>query len=229
MKEATKASRGRGDELRRRAELPQPALDEDADLVGERGRVLVVVRHEQRRQRELPQQLRELVPHLGLRVRVERRERLVEEEHPRIAGERPRERDPLPLASRELVRMRRREVRDAEALEQRVDVAAARAEGDVRAHAQVREEGVVLEHEADAAPLGREREPALGVEPRAHRPGTRGREAARRGRRSTRRTDVLPAPDGPTSATVRETSSASSSAKARRGSVKSAWRVAIGG
>ena len=58
-----------------------------------------------------------------------------------------------------------REARDPEALEQRVHVPAARPERDVCAHAQVREEGVVLEDETDAAPLGRQREPEPAVEP----------------------------------------------------------------
>ena len=105
------------------------------------------------------------MPHLGLRVRVERRERLVEEQHARVARERTGERDALPLAAGELGRLRGGEVPDPEPLEQRVHVAAAGAEGDVRPHAQVGEEGVVLEDEPDAAPVGRKREPERGVEP----------------------------------------------------------------
>ena len=45
---------------------------------------------------------------------------------------------------------------------------------------------------------------------------------------TARSTDVFPAPDGPTSATVRPTSSARSSAKERSGRVNSAERVATG-
>ena len=62
--------------------------------------------------------------------------------------------------------MRAGEVPDPEPLEQHVHVAAACAERDVRAHAQMGEERVVLEDEPDAAPVGREREPERGVEPR---------------------------------------------------------------
>ena len=104
-------------ELGRCSELSEPSLHEDSDLVGERRRVLVVVRHEQSRQRELPQQLRELVPHLGLRVCVERGQRLVEEEHRGVTRQCPRERDPLPLAARELAGMRGGEVADPEPLQ----------------------------------------------------------------------------------------------------------------
>jgi hypothetical protein len=124
------------------------------------------VRHEQRRKLELPQKLRELVPHLCLRMRVERCERLVEEEHGGPPGERPRKRNPLPFAARELLRARRRELSDPESLEQRVDGAPACAEGDVGAHAEVREERVVLKDESHPPLLGWQRDAALCVEPR---------------------------------------------------------------
>jgi hypothetical protein len=153
------------DEVGRRPELAQAAVHEHAHLVGERRRVLVVVRHEQRRQLEPAQQLGELVPNLCLRVRVERGERLVEEEHRGVARECPRERDPLPLAARQLPRVSGGEVRDPEALEQRLDRTPGGSEGDVAAHAEMREERVVLEDEADAAMLGRQREAEGAVEP----------------------------------------------------------------
>src|SRR5579884_3741315 len=210
-----------GDELRWRPELAKPSLHEDADLVGERRRVLVVVRHEQRRQPELPQQLRELVPDLRLRVRIERRQRLVEEKDVRLARERPRERDALPLAARQLLRTRRSEMPDPEPLEQRRHRPPAGAEGHVGADAQVWEQRVVLEDEPGAPPraVSTHRSPSRETRPRAGAASPA----------ITCRTDVFPAPEGPTRATVPATSSASSSAKARRGSVKSAWRVATGG
>ena len=46
----------------------------------------------------------ELGARLGAQLRVEVRERLVEEEHRRLAHEGARERYPLPLAARELLR-----------------------------------------------------------------------------------------------------------------------------
>jgi hypothetical protein len=70
---------------------------------------------------------------------------------------------------------------DPEPLEQRLDGSSAGTEGDVRADAQVREEGVVLEHEADPPLLGREGQAALGVEPgfpvERHAPAARLRES----------------------------------------------------
>ena len=106
------------DELRRRGDLEQPAVDEDTDPVGERGRVVEVVRHEHRRQRELLEQLSQLRAHVRPRVRVESGERLVEQQDPGVARERARERDPLPLAARDRRRPGVGEVADAEALEQ---------------------------------------------------------------------------------------------------------------
>ena len=124
-------------------------------LSGERRRVLVVVGHEQRRQPELAQQLLQLAAHGRLRVRVERRERLVEQQHAGVARERPRQRDALALAAGELGRLRVREVRDAEALEVLVDAARARR---------------------------RRRSCARSCAGRARTPGTRARRGARRAR-----------------------------------------------
>ena len=173
------------DELGRRAELAQFALDEHADGAGERGGVLVVVRHDQRRQVEGPQQLLQLEPHRVLRMGVERGERLVEQQHAGVACERPRQGDALPLPAGELARLCVREMRDAEALEQLRDPLLA-AEGDVPLDAQVREERVLLEHQADAPFLGRAAglrvEPDLAVERdpavRLREPGDRAQHRA---------------------------------------------------
>ena len=89
----------------------------------------------------------ELAAHAPPRVRVERGQRLVEEQHGRLAGERARERDPLALAAGELGRAARRA---RWAMPKRSSSSSARAwprERHVLAHAHVREERVVLEHE----------------------------------------------------------------------------------
>ena len=153
-----------GDELGRRRELPELALDEDPDAVGERRRVLEVVRDEERRQTKLAQELLELRTHRPACVRVERGHGLVEEEHARVARERAREGDALPLAARELAGSRASEVTDPEPFEQLVGAVAA-PEGDVSLDGQVREEGVLLEHEPDRPPLGPQVDPPLAVEP----------------------------------------------------------------
>ena len=126
MNDATNPSAGRATSSWAERELAQLAVDDHADAVGERGRVLVVVRDEQRRQAELAQQLLQLAADRDLRVRVERRERLVEQQHAGVARERAGERDALALAAGELGRPRLREVRDPEPLEVLVDAARAR-------------------------------------------------------------------------------------------------------
>ena len=121
MKLATNGSAGAGDELGGRAALQDPAVHDHADPVGERGGILEVVRDEDRRQRELAEQLVQLDPHRRLGVGVERRERLVQQQD---AGSRAsarasatRWRSP-PESSRDA---RRGEVGDPEPLEQLVD------------------------------------------------------------------------------------------------------------
>jgi hypothetical protein len=120
------------------------------------------VRDDQRRQLERMQQLLELEPDRVLGVRIERGERFVEQQHAGVARERPGQRDPLPLAARQFARPRLREVRDAKALQQLRDPLLA-SEGHVPLDAQVREQRVLLEDEADATLL---RPPAaFAVEP----------------------------------------------------------------
>ena len=97
---------------------------------------------------------------------VERRERLVEEEDGRVVCERAGECDALTLAARELADTRVAKCADLEPLEQVVDRRpAAGAEANVREDVEMREEGVLLEEVADAAPLRGNVDAGLGVEP----------------------------------------------------------------
>ena len=114
---------------------------------------------------ELGEQVLQLAAHDAARVRVQRRQRLVEQQHRRVARQRARERDALALAARQVRRLLAREVGDVEALEQLVDARRA-AERDVRAHGHVRKERVLLEDEPDRARLGRQVDAGLRVEPR---------------------------------------------------------------
>ena len=108
MKEATNGSAGRAT---RSAGVPvwrsRPSTITPT-WSGERGRVLEVVRHEQRRDLETGEELLQLESHLDLRVGVESRERLVEQQDLGVARERAGERDALPLAAREAARAARR-------------------------------------------------------------------------------------------------------------------------
>ena len=101
-------------------------------------------------------------PQLGADVRVQRAERLVEQQHARLDGERSCERHPLALAAGELVRALPGPGGEADQREQLVDALAdlvlraladLQAERDVVADAHVCERRVVLEHETDPAVL----------------------------------------------------------------------------
>ena len=81
------------------------AFVHDHDAVGELERLFLIVRHEHARQVNLfvqpPQPAAQLLPHF----RVERAERLVEQQHFWLDGQRARERDALTLAAGKLGRM----------------------------------------------------------------------------------------------------------------------------
>ena len=144
---------------------------------------------------------RNLGAHLNAQARVEVRERLVHQEHARVADDRAPHRDALALAARELTRLALQQVCEPERLAGCLDAAPdlafrrptrAQPEGDVLEHRHVGVERVVLEHHRDVAaarvevadaPLADE-DLALGdlLETGDHRSAV-----------------VLPQPDGPTS------------------------------
>ena len=103
--------------------------------------------------------------HLLAELQVERAERLVEQQHLGLVHDRPRERDPLALAARELDRLAVAEGRRAApsraprstlaAALAAPDAAHAQAVADVLGDGHVREERVVLEDRVDVAGVGR--------------------------------------------------------------------------
>jgi hypothetical protein len=140
-------------------------------------------------------------------ARVEGPERLVEQQHLGLHGQRPRQRHALPLPAGELVRIPVREAVEVHQLEQLVDaphdlglgaLADLQAEGDVLPDRHVLESGVVLEHEADVALLrgqpGRirardqDRPGVRALEPRDH--AQEGRLAAAAGAEQSREAAV---------------------------------------
>ena len=116
MKLATNGSAGACNELGRRPELDEAAVDEHPDPGRESGGVLEVVGHQQRRNADLMEKITQLEADGDACVCVERGRRLVEQQDPRPAGKRPRERDPLALPARQLVRAGAGQVGDPEAL-----------------------------------------------------------------------------------------------------------------
>ena len=88
-----------------RADLLDPALVEDGDLVAHRQRLLLVVRDVDERHAEVALERLQEELHLLAQLQVERAERLVEQQHLRPVDDRAGERDPLALAARELNRL----------------------------------------------------------------------------------------------------------------------------
>ena len=118
------------------ARLDHHAEVHHGDHVGDVPHDREVVRDEQQAQREPAREIDEQVRELRLRGRVERRERLVEDEHRRVGGERACDRDPLPLAAAELMREaarpRPREGRRARAARRRARAVRVAARGRAR-------------------------------------------------------------------------------------------------
>ena len=94
------------------------AVVQQQDAVGHRQRFALVVRDAQRGQLHADDQLAQPRPRFLAQLRVEVRQRLVQQDHRRVVDERTRERDALLLAARQLVR---------EALRQMAERRAARA------------------------------------------------------------------------------------------------------
>ena len=155
------------------ADLLEDAVVHDGDAVGHRERLLLVVRHVHERDADLALDLLQLDLHLLAQLQVERTERLVEQQHRRQVDERARERDPLPLAARELARLGLGAVGEPHELEHLPDAArdlglrdllALEAEGDVVVDREVLEERVALEHRVDVAAVGRHALDRLALE-----------------------------------------------------------------
>ena len=114
-----------GDEPRRRplverlgvAQLLVAAVVHHGDAVGHRHRLLLVVGHVDERDPDLLLDALELDLHLLAQLEVEGAERLVEEEDGGPVDERPRERDALRLAARDLGRLALLEARQLDELE----------------------------------------------------------------------------------------------------------------
>ena len=189
------------------ADLLDPPGVHDDDAVGDLERLLLVVGDEGRVTRSSSwsaQPAAQLLAH----PRVERAERLVEQQHARLQRQRARQRDALALAAGELRRVAAAEAVELDQVEQlarpasricafggRSPAADAQAEGDVLEDGHVAEQGVVLEHEADAALAGRQRRSTSS-------PSKRTAPASGTSSPAMMRSSVvLPEPDGPSSAT----------------------------
>ena len=149
-------------DLARIARLLDARVVHDHDLVGDVHRLLLIVGDEDRRHVLLLVQAAQPDAQLLAHGRVERAERLVEQQHAGLDRERAGERHALALATGELRGIALGEAAQLHEREQLLDTLAdlglraladLEAEGDVACDGHVLERGVVLEHEADAALL----------------------------------------------------------------------------
>ena len=153
-------------DLLRRADLLQAPADHHRDPVAERHRLHLVVRDVDGRDAEPVVQLLQLGAHLHAQLRVQVRQRLVQQEHLRLAHERAAHRHALALAARQLPRPALQQVGSSPSS---VAISPTRAsissfgalrcrkrEPEVLLHGHVRVQRVVLEHHRDVAVLRRD-------------------------------------------------------------------------
>ena len=215
---------GRGaEQLGGRRQLPQRAVDDHRDAVGERGGIGEVVGDQQRRDGEGAQLGRQLVAHDAPRVGIERGQRLVEQQDLRLPGQRARQRDPLALAAAEPRRALGGQRRDAQARR-------AASRPSPHRHPRTPRSRAPSSAGTTRGAAGRSRPTA------ARAPGRpRARSSARRTTTSpphairprsgrcnpatARSTVVLPAPDGPTSATTSSPTARLSATRMERSSL----------
>jgi hypothetical protein len=150
-------------ELVRPAGLDDPAFPHQGDAVGHEHGFLGVVRHHQRRDAAGLEHVEGVVAHLVAEAGVEGGEGLVQKERLRAGRQGAGQRHPLLLPAGEHVGVSAGVGFEADAGEGFGHLPAAlaarhaaEAEGDVLRHRQVREQGVVLEHETDPALFGRD-------------------------------------------------------------------------
>ena len=141
-----------------RPSLQRAAAVDDADAVGERLRLREIVRDEDDRDLERAAQARQLLLQRLARHAVDGGERLIEQQHLGIAGERAGKRDALALAARQLIGLACLEAVEVHARQQIRPRAAAlglrhvvHGEAHVVERREMRKERVVLEHEPDEA------------------------------------------------------------------------------
>ena len=169
------------------------------------------MRHQDGGEAERALQALDLDLHVEPEVAVERGEGLVEQQDRGLDRERAGERHALLLAARELARQAVAKAAELHDLEEAVDprrglrpahAAGAQAVGHVLRHRHVREQGVVLEDDADVALVGRQMVDRRAVDAHAAL-------AWRTKPATTRNNVVLPQPEGPSRATTSPGSMAS--------------------
>ena len=165
MKPATNRFGGRIVKIERLADLRDAAVVHHDDAVGKRHRLDLVVSDIDHGRAQQPMKAGDLDPGRDAQRRIEVRQRLVEQEHVRLAHDRAADRHALALAAREVARIAAeqllepqhpRRLGDPPVALRRRDAGELEAEGHVLAHVHMRIERIGLEHHCDLA-LGRAR------------------------------------------------------------------------
>ena len=117
MKSATKRLLRIVVDVARRADLQHVAAAHHRDAVGHGERLLLVVRDQHEGDAGLALQPLQLALHLLAQLEIERRQRLVEQQHARLRRQRARQRDALLLAARQVARAARGEAVEPHHLE----------------------------------------------------------------------------------------------------------------
>ena len=173
-KSSAKAVAGRAVDFLRCRQMLDRALVHDGDAVGHGERLVLVVRHEHRGGAEFAQQATQLDLHGLAQLAIEGGEGLVEQQQLGPDRQRAGDGDALLLAARQCPHRAVGEVGEMhqleEALHGRRDVgggalAGLQAEGHVLGDGEMREQRVVLEDDADVAPVRRLARDVLAVEP----------------------------------------------------------------
>ena len=130
------------------------------DPVAEIERLVLLVGHQHGRDADAADELADLAPGPLAQRRVEVGERLVQQQHPRLRRQRPGQRHPLLLAARELadppllepgeIHQRQSARHPPVAARRRVRRSDSRPKATFSPDVEMREQGVVLEHHAEA-------------------------------------------------------------------------------
>ena len=129
----------------------------DEDAIGEEQRLVDIVGDEDRGCRNLAPDVEQHLLHHAARLRIERAERLVHQEHPRLVDQGPRDLDPLLHASRQLRGVERLESRKTDKVQNGIGSAVAlrpseaahlRAKSHIVPYPLPRKQRVLLKHHA---------------------------------------------------------------------------------
>ena len=154
-------------------ELRDRAFVHHGDARGNRQRLVLVMGHHDEGDADLALELRQLKAHGLAQFGIERRQRLVEQEHLRLLHQRARERNALALAARQLVGHARGQMTELDEIERLLHAPVAlglrhavdlEAVGDIVGDRHMRKHGIGLKHHVHGAFVGRNLGHVLAVD-----------------------------------------------------------------